>query len=179
MLVRRQVADAALFVPPVAAAEVRGAARGRPPWRSCWGVGLCLVTETAQLLMRAGRVADIDDVICAAAGTVIGSGLALLGAAGGRRSCVVEAFRGALLAQLHDRAAPGEPVRAADLRLLVAALVPLGLREHRRYPAGLAVGVDGGEDQVGASRPGWRGSTRSSARPGPVRRPPWRTGRSS
>ncbi|MET7802298.1 VanZ family protein [Streptomyces decoyicus] len=78
MLVRRQVADAALFVP--GSLLLRFAApRTSAAVAFLLGVGLCLGTETAQVLMRAGRIADIDDVICAAAGTVIGSGLALLG----------------------------------------------------------------------------------------------------
>ncbi|MEU9488292.1 VanZ family protein [Streptomyces decoyicus] len=78
MLVRRQVADAALFV-PVSLLLKSAAPRTSAAAAFLLGVGLCLVTETAQVLMRAGRIADIDDVICAAAGTVIGSGLALLG----------------------------------------------------------------------------------------------------
>ncbi|MCZ1009601.1 VanZ family protein [Streptomyces lydicus] len=78
MLVRRQIATAALFVPAslllrFAAPRISAAAA------FLLGVGLCLAVETAQLLMRAGRIADIDDVICAAAGTVTGAGLALLG----------------------------------------------------------------------------------------------------
>ncbi|MGW7576364.1 VanZ family protein [Streptomyces sp. NPDC054765] len=78
MLVRRQTANAALFVP--APLLLRFAApRTSAAAAFLLGVGLCLAIETAQLLMRAGRIADIDDVICAAAGTVIGSGLALLG----------------------------------------------------------------------------------------------------
>ena len=71
---------------------------------------------------------------------------------------VVEALGRPLLAQLHDRPAAGQPVGAADLGLLAAAPVPLGLREHRRHRARPAVGVDGDEDQVGAGRPGWRAS---------------------
>ncbi|MGW2023729.1 VanZ family protein [Streptomyces decoyicus] len=78
MLVRRQVADAALFV-PVSLLLRFAAPRTSAAAAFLLGVGLCLVTETAQVLMRAGRIADIDDVICAAGGTVIGSGLALLG----------------------------------------------------------------------------------------------------
>ncbi|MGX1758765.1 VanZ family protein [Streptomyces lydicus] len=78
MLVRRQIATAALFVPAslllrFAAPRISAAAA------FLLGVGLCLAVETAQLLMRAGRIADVDDVICAAAGTVTGAGLALLG----------------------------------------------------------------------------------------------------
>ncbi|GGN58700.1 VanZ family protein [Streptomyces kronopolitis] len=77
MLVRRQIANAALFVP--APLLLRFAAPRVPATAAfLLGVGLCLVIETAQLLMRAGRIADVDDVICAAAGTVIGTGLALL-----------------------------------------------------------------------------------------------------
>ncbi|QIY55829.1 VanZ family protein [Streptomyces sp. RPA4-5] len=87
MLVRRQIANAALFVP--APLLLRFAApRTSAAGTFLLGVGLCLVIETAQLLMRAGRIADIDDVICAAAGTVIGTGLALaaqLGVAAMRR----------------------------------------------------------------------------------------------
>ncbi|MEW9521586.1 VanZ family protein [Streptomyces tubercidicus] len=87
MLVRRQIANAALFVP--APLLLRFAApRASAALAFLLGVGLCLVIETAQLLMRAGRIADIDDVICAAAGTVIGTGLALaaqLGVAAMRR----------------------------------------------------------------------------------------------
>ncbi|GAA5614037.1 VanZ family protein [Streptomyces platensis] len=87
MLVRRQIANAALFVP--APLLLRFAApRASAAGAFLLGVGLCLVIETAQLLMRAGRIADIDDVICAAAGTVIGTGLALaaqLGVAAMRR----------------------------------------------------------------------------------------------
>ncbi len=78
MLMRRQVADAALFV-PVSLLLRFAAPRASAAVAFLLGVGLCLVTETAQVLMRAGRIADIDDVICAAAGTVVGSGLALLG----------------------------------------------------------------------------------------------------
>ena len=48
---------------------------------------------------------------------------------------VPHALGGAPLPQLLDRAAAGEPVRAPDLGLLVAALVPLGLRYHGRYGA--------------------------------------------
>ncbi|MEW2439309.1 VanZ family protein [Streptomyces caniferus] len=78
MLVRRQLANAALFVP--GALLLRFAApRTSAAAAFLLGVGLCLAVEAAQLLMRAGRIADIDDVICAAAGTVIGTGLALLG----------------------------------------------------------------------------------------------------
>ncbi|GGU98492.1 hypothetical protein GCM10010211_77300 [Streptomyces albospinus] len=77
MLVRRQIANTALFVPvPLL---LRFAA---PRWSAAGGfllgVGLCLAIEAAQLLMRAGRVADIDDVLCAAAGSVLGAALALL-----------------------------------------------------------------------------------------------------
>ncbi|WP_043264612.1 VanZ family protein [Streptomyces sp. CT34] len=77
MLVRRQIADTALFVPlPLL---LRFAA---PRWSAAGafllGVGLCVAIEAGQLLMRAGRVADIDDVLCAAAGTVLGAALALL-----------------------------------------------------------------------------------------------------
>ncbi|MFJ9473256.1 VanZ family protein [Streptomyces caniferus] len=78
MLVRRQLANAALFVP--GALLLRFAVpRTSAAAAFLLGVGLCLAVEAAQLLMRAGRIADIDDVICAAAGTVIGTGLALLG----------------------------------------------------------------------------------------------------
>ncbi|MGW1379440.1 VanZ family protein [Streptomyces sp. NPDC002446] len=78
MLVRRQTANAALFVPVPLLLRF---AAPRWPFALAFllGVGLCLAVETAQLLMRAGRIADIDDVLCAAAGTVIGAGLALLG----------------------------------------------------------------------------------------------------
>ncbi|BDM66848.1 hypothetical protein HEK616_03350 [Streptomyces nigrescens] len=78
MLVRRQTANAALFVPVPLLLRF---AVPRVPVALAFllGVGLSLVIETAQLLMRAGRIADIDDVLCAAAGTVIGAGLALLG----------------------------------------------------------------------------------------------------
>ncbi|MFG2291059.1 VanZ family protein [Streptomyces sp. NPDC048595] len=78
MLVRRQVANAALFVPVPLLLRF---AAPRTPLAAAFllGVGLCLVIETAQLLMRAGRIADIDDVLCAAAGTVVGAGLTLLG----------------------------------------------------------------------------------------------------
>ncbi|MFD5398451.1 VanZ family protein [Streptomyces sp. NPDC127097] len=90
MLVRRQIANAALFVP--APLLLRFAApRTSAAGAFLLGVGLCLVVETAQLLMRAGRIADVDDVICAAAGTVIGTGLALagqLGVAAMRRRCL-------------------------------------------------------------------------------------------
>ncbi|MEW1660267.1 VanZ family protein [Streptomyces sp. NPDC057555] len=77
MAVRRQIAGVALFVPvPVL---LRFAA---PRWSAAgaflFGVGLSVAVETGQLLMRAGRVADIDDVLCAAAGTVVGAALALL-----------------------------------------------------------------------------------------------------
>lgn len=77
MLIRQMAALAALYVPgPVL---LRCAA---PRWSAAGafllGVGLCVAVETAQLLMRAGRIADIDDVLCAAAGTVTGAGLALL-----------------------------------------------------------------------------------------------------
>lgn len=78
MLVRRQTANAALFVPVPLLLRF---AVPRVPVALAFllGVGLSLLIETAQLLMRAGRIADIDDVLCAAAGTVIGAGLALLG----------------------------------------------------------------------------------------------------
>ncbi|MFB6569783.1 MULTISPECIES: VanZ family protein, partial [Streptomyces] len=77
LLVRRLIAGTALFVPlPLL---LRCAA---PRWSAAGafllGVGLSVVIEVAQLLMRAGRVADIDDVLCAAAGTVLGAALALL-----------------------------------------------------------------------------------------------------
>ncbi|MFG2212470.1 VanZ family protein [Streptomyces sp. NPDC048638] len=77
MLVRVHLANAALYVPgPLL---LRFAA---PRWSAAaaflLGVGLCAGIETAQLLMRAGRVADIDDVLCAAAGTAAGAALGLL-----------------------------------------------------------------------------------------------------
>lgn len=77
MLVRRQIANAALFVP--APLLLRFAApRSSAALAFLLGVGLSLVIEAGQLLMRAGRIADIDDVLCAATGTVIGAGLALV-----------------------------------------------------------------------------------------------------
>ncbi|MFE3887447.1 VanZ family protein [Streptomyces lydicus] len=99
MLVRRQIATAALFVPAslllrFAAPRVSAAAA------FLLGVGLCLAVETAQLLMRAGRIADIDDVICAAAGTVTGAGLALLG------QLAVAAMRRRVLPRRAVRAVP-------------------------------------------------------------------------
>ncbi|UQA95090.1 VanZ family protein [Streptomyces halobius] len=77
MLVRQQIANAALFLPvPLL---LRFAA---PRWPAAaaflLGVGLCVVIEAAQLVMRAGRIADIDDVLCAAAGTALGAALAAL-----------------------------------------------------------------------------------------------------
>lgn len=99
MLVRRQIATAALFVP--ASLLLRFAApRTSAAAAFLLGVGLCLVVETAQLLMRAGRIADIDDVICAAAGTVTGAGLALLG------QLAVAAMRRRVLPRRAVRAAP-------------------------------------------------------------------------
>jgi len=98
MLVRRQIANAALFVP--APLLLRFAApRTSAAGTFLLGVGLCLVIETAQLLMRAGRIADIDDVICAAAGTVIGTGLALAAQLG--------------IAAMRRRGLPRRAVRAA------------------------------------------------------------------
>ncbi|MGA5566193.1 VanZ family protein [Streptomyces platensis] len=98
MLVRRQIANAALFVP--APLLLRFAAPRTPAAGAfLLGVGLCLAIETAQLLMRAGRIADIDDVICAAAGTVIGTGLALAGQLG--------------VAAMRRRGLPRRAVRAA------------------------------------------------------------------
>ncbi|SHL08918.1 VanZ family protein [Streptomyces yunnanensis] len=98
LLVRRQIAGTALFLPvPLL---LRFAA---PRWSAAGafllGVGLSVAIEVAQLLMRAGRVADIDDVLCAAAGTVVGAALALLA-------------KGAAVA-LHRRAGSGRAVRAA------------------------------------------------------------------
>ncbi|MFF7414315.1 VanZ family protein [Streptomyces lydicus] len=99
MLVRRQAANAALFVP--APLLLRFAAP-RVPAAAAFllGVGLCLVIETAQLLMRAGRIADVDDVLCAAAGTVLGAGLGLLG------QLAVTVMRRRVLPQRAVRAAP-------------------------------------------------------------------------
>ncbi|MEU9122055.1 VanZ family protein [Streptomyces sp. NPDC048506] len=77
MLVRRQIAGAALFVPGPLLLRF-AVPRAPAALAFLLGVGLCLVVETAQLLMRAGRIADVDDVLCAAAGTLIGTGLALL-----------------------------------------------------------------------------------------------------
>ncbi|MYT33793.1 MULTISPECIES: VanZ family protein [unclassified Streptomyces] len=98
MLVRRQIAGTALFVPvPLL---LRFAA---PRWSAAGafllGVGLSVAVELAQLLMRAGRVADIDDVLCAAAGTVTGAALALLAKG--------------TAAALHRRALPRGAVRPA------------------------------------------------------------------
>ncbi|MEV0374143.1 VanZ family protein [Streptomyces sp. NPDC050636] len=77
MLVRQQIANAALFLPvPLL---LRFAA---PDWPAAaaflLGVGLCVAIEAAQLVMRAGRIADIDDVLCAAAGTAVGAVLAAM-----------------------------------------------------------------------------------------------------
>ncbi|MFG2895143.1 VanZ family protein [Streptomyces sp. NPDC048248] len=77
MLMRQQIANAALFLPgPLL---LRFAV---PRWTAAaaflLGVGLCVAIEGAQLAMRAGGIADIDDVLCAATGTVTGAGLALL-----------------------------------------------------------------------------------------------------
>ncbi|MDC7338663.1 VanZ family protein [Streptomyces lydicus] len=99
MLVRRQAANAALFVP--APLLLRFAAP-RVPAAAAFllGVGLCLMIETAQLLMRAGRIADVDDVLCAAAGTVLGAGLGLLG------QLAVTVMRRRVLPRRAVRAAP-------------------------------------------------------------------------
>jgi hypothetical protein len=75
MLVRQQFANAALFVPVpllLRFAVPRGSAAGA----FLAGVGLSAAIEAAQLVMRAGRIADVGDVLCAAVGTVIGTGLA-------------------------------------------------------------------------------------------------------
>ncbi|MFF2812807.1 VanZ family protein [Streptomyces sp. NPDC058000] len=98
LLVRRLIAGTALFVPvPLL---LRFAA---PRWSAAGafllGVGLSVAIEVGQLLMRAGRVADIDDVLCAAAGTVTGAALALLAKLAA--------------AVLHHRALPRRAVRAA------------------------------------------------------------------
>ncbi|GAA2678282.1 VanZ family protein [Streptomyces lunalinharesii] len=98
LLVRRQIAGTALFVPlPLL---LRWAA---PRWSAAGafllGVGLSVAIEVAQLLMRAGRVADIDDVLCAAAGTVLGAALALLAKAAA--------------AVLHHRTLPDQAAPAA------------------------------------------------------------------
>ncbi|KUL42578.1 hypothetical protein ADL22_13910 [Streptomyces sp. NRRL F-4489] len=98
LLVRRQAAGAALFVPvPLL---LRFAA---PRWSAAGafllGVGLSAAIETGQLLMRAGRVADIDDVLCAAAGTATGAALALAAKLA--------------VALVHRRTLPRRPVRTA------------------------------------------------------------------
>ncbi|MEU9113137.1 VanZ family protein [Streptomyces sp. NPDC048483] len=76
-LIRQHIAGAAVYVPgPLllrCAAPRRSAAAA-----FLLGVGLCGCLETVQLLMRAGRIADIDDVLGAAAGTAVGAGLGLL-----------------------------------------------------------------------------------------------------
>ncbi|GAU68545.1 hypothetical protein SSP35_08_00390 [Streptomyces sp. NBRC 110611] len=77
MLVRRQIAGAALFVPGPLLLRF-AVPRAPAALAFLLGVGLCLAIEAAQLLMRAGRIADIDDVLCAAAGTVVGTALTLL-----------------------------------------------------------------------------------------------------
>ncbi|MCB5911143.1 VanZ family protein [Streptomyces pinistramenti] len=75
MLVRQQLANAALFLPvPML---LRFALPGRSVAAAFLaGVGLCVLIEVGQLMMRAGRVADVNDVLCGAAGTGIGLGLA-------------------------------------------------------------------------------------------------------
>ncbi|MGW2923073.1 VanZ family protein [Streptomyces angustmyceticus] len=98
MLVRRQLAQAALFVPGALLLRF-AAARASAAAAFLLGVGLCLAVETAQLLMRAGRVADVDDVLCAAAGSALGAGLALLG--------------GPAAAVMRRRVLPRRAVRAA------------------------------------------------------------------
>lgn len=75
MLVRQQFANAALFV-PVPLLLRFAAPRGSAAGAFLTGVGLSVALEAAQLVMRAGRIADAGDVLCAAAGTVIGLGLA-------------------------------------------------------------------------------------------------------
>lgn len=78
MLVRQQFATAALFLPvPLL---LRFAAPGRGAAQAFWaGVALCVAVEAGQALMRAGRIADVHDVLCGAAGA--GAGLALAAAA--------------------------------------------------------------------------------------------------
>ncbi|MFI7104025.1 VanZ family protein [Streptomyces sp. NPDC050161] len=77
MLVRQQLTNAALFLPvPML---LRFALPGRSVAAAFLaGVGLCVLIEVAQLMMRAGRIADVNDVLCGAAGTGIGLGLAAL-----------------------------------------------------------------------------------------------------
>ncbi|MEU7183652.1 MULTISPECIES: VanZ family protein [Streptomyces] len=75
MLVREQIANTALYLPlPLL---LRFAA---PHWSAAaaflLGVGLCTAIEATQLLMRAGRIADTGDILCAAAGTILGATLA-------------------------------------------------------------------------------------------------------
>ncbi|MEU7640741.1 MULTISPECIES: VanZ family protein [unclassified Streptomyces] len=98
LLVRRQIAGTALFVPVPLLLRFAS-----PRWSAAGafllGVGLSVAIEAGQLLMRAGRVADIDDVLCAAAGTVTGAALALLAKTAA--------------AVLHRRALPRRAVRAA------------------------------------------------------------------
>ncbi|TSB41589.1 VanZ family protein [Streptomyces benahoarensis] len=77
VLVREQLAVAALYLPVAlllrCAAPRRSAAGVFLP-----GVALCVAVEAAQAVMRAGRIADVNDVLCGAAGTGLGLGVAAL-----------------------------------------------------------------------------------------------------
>ncbi|MGW1838186.1 VanZ family protein [Streptomyces sp. NPDC002067] len=77
VLVREHLAGAALYLPVpllLRFAAVRGPASG-----AFWtAVGVCVAVEAAQAVMRAGRVPDVNDVLCGAAGAGLGLGAAAL-----------------------------------------------------------------------------------------------------
>ncbi|MFF9481462.1 VanZ family protein [Streptomyces sp. NPDC014733] len=77
VLVREQLAGAALYLPVPLLLRF---AAGRRSAAGAFGlsVALCVVVEAAQAVMRAGRIADVNDVLSGAAGAGLGLGLAAL-----------------------------------------------------------------------------------------------------
>ncbi|GAA3191810.1 MULTISPECIES: VanZ family protein [Streptomyces] len=77
VLVREELAGVALYLPVpllLRFAAVRRSAAG-----VFWpAVGLCVAVEAAQAVMRAGRIAEVNDVLCGAAGAGLGLGIAAL-----------------------------------------------------------------------------------------------------
>ncbi|MEU3712330.1 VanZ family protein [Streptomyces catenulae] len=77
VLVREQLTGAALYL-PVPLLLRFAVARRSAAWAFGLSVALCVAVEAAQAVMRAGRIADVNDVLSGAAGAGLGLGLAAL-----------------------------------------------------------------------------------------------------
>ncbi|PWI20238.1 hypothetical protein DI272_01040 [Streptomyces sp. Act143] len=81
MIVRLQLANAAMFVPfgSLLSFTFRPARKAVPARATCVCLGFSVLIEGVQFVMAAGRTVDVDDVLFNTLGGLLGAGVAVAG----------------------------------------------------------------------------------------------------